>query len=148
MTVMGHDGAMHLPPAFGVGAYQTFSISQPADVLIKAACVDVDCPAYRHGWQTTCDESTDLGKRQADYIRNHSGRTFKEQHTEGLTVFVFEAFQRCFANHATRGGRFLVRDGDWRGNPTGRIFEHENGADWVEDFGEHQQRIADQQERG
>jgi hypothetical protein len=43
---------------------------------------------------------------------------------------------------------YLVADGDWRGNPTGRQRTHQNAADWVEDFGEHQLRIADQVERG
>jgi hypothetical protein len=107
-----------------------------------------------NGWQSTIDESTVLGQQQAHYIRKQSGRAFTESRTEGaLTVFSFEAGQRCFdaGNHRARLDRpelYLVRGGDWRGNPTGEQRQHANAADWVEDFGEHQQRIADQIERG
>jgi hypothetical protein len=41
-----------------------------------------------------------------------------------------------------------VRDGDFRGNPTGRRRMHASGADWVEDFAEHQAKLADQQQKG
>ncbi|QIP87637.1 hypothetical protein GLX30_30455 [Streptomyces sp. Tu 2975] len=90
-----------------------------------------------------------LGRDQAAYIRHKAGRTFREQRRgDGLTVFRFEAHQRCFAEHKTRPELYAVRDGDWRGNPTGRARQHQRPIDWVEDFGEHQQRIADQQQKG
>jgi hypothetical protein len=43
---------------------------------------------------------------------------------------------------------YLVRDGDWRGNPTGRKRQHSRAQDWVEDFGENQLRLVDQQKKG
>ena len=90
-----------------------------------------------------------LGQEQAAYIRHKSGRTFREQRTEaGLTVFRFEAFQRCFAEHRTKPDRFLVRDGDWRGNPTGRGRLHVNGRDWIEDLVEHEGALADLRKKG
>jgi len=138
-----------IEPAMGVGAYQTYSITSPHDRLVPAACEQVGCEQWYYGWQSTVDESTELGRSQAQYIRHQSGRTFREQRTgAGMTVFTFEARQRCFANHQTRPELYVVRDGDWRGNPTGRRRVHANAADWTEDFGEHQQRIADQIERG
>lgn len=138
-----------IQPQLAVGDYQTYSIDAPHDRLVKVACEQVGCDAYRHGWESTIDESTDLGQRQARYIRGESRRTFRELRTAaGLTVFRFEPGQRCFADHQTRPEIYLVRDGDWRGNPTGRTRRHVNAADWQEDFGEHQQRIADQIERG
>jgi hypothetical protein len=63
-------------------------------------------------------------------------------------VFRFDSGQRCFAEHQTNPEQYGVRDGDWRGNPTGRVRAHQRPADWVEDFGEHQIRIADQQQKG
>jgi hypothetical protein len=42
----------------------------------------------------------------------------------------------------------VVRGGDWRGNPTGYRRQHVNGEDWRDDFGEHQQNVADRIERG
>lgn len=138
-----------IDPNLPVGAYQTYSIRQPADTLVRAACEQVGCDAWARGWESSIDESTALGRQQAAYIRQSAGRTFREQRTSaGLTVFRFEAGQRCFAEHRTRPQLFAVRDGDWRGNPTGRTRQHSRPADWVEDFGEHQLRIADQQEKG
>ncbi|MFD5419501.1 hypothetical protein ACFWJT_15930 [Streptomyces sp. NPDC127069] len=138
-----------LPPAHAVQAYQTYSITQKPDVLVRAACQQVGCTAWLRGWTTNLDEATELGRRQAAYIRTHSGRTFREQRTAaGLTVFRFDSGQRCFAEHKTRPEIYGVRDGDWRGNPTGRARTHQRPSDWVEDFGEHQLRIADQQQKG
>jgi hypothetical protein len=138
-----------IEPAHSVEAYQTYSIATPADTFVKAACEQVGCEAWRNGWESVINEATDLGKTQAAYIRSRAGRTFREQRTGGgLTVFRFDSGQRCFAEHQTRPELYAVRDGDWRGNPTGRVRDHSRPEDWVEDFGEHQQRIADQTEKG
>lgn len=138
-----------VPPALPVGAFQTYAIASPHDTTVKAACVQVDCQAWRHGWQTLIDESTDIGRVQADYIRRLSGRTFREGRTgAGQTVFTFEAYQRCFADHRTRPETYTVKDGDWRGNPTGHVRRHTRPADWVEDFGLHQQMVAGQRQAG
>ncbi len=136
-------------PVGPVGAYKTYAILQPTDTRERAACQDVGCLAYRRGWESAFDESTDLGKAQASYIRWESGRDFKEsRNAAGMTVFRFKANQRCFAEHFTHPQIFDVRGGDWRGNPTGQRRRHATVADWVEDSGEHLQRIADQAERG
>lgn len=138
-----------LPPNLMVGDYQTYSITAPRDTAVKTACEQVDCDARRHGWRTLLDEGTPEGQMRAAYIRTKSGRTFTERPGPGgLTEFVFEAGQRCFADHHTRPEFYAVRDGDWRGNPTGRVRQHVRAADWVEDFGEHQQTVADQIQRG
>jgi hypothetical protein len=100
----------------------------------------------------------------ARYFRFQSGRTFTEQRAgDGLTVFTFESHQRCFAEHKTQPQHFLVRGGDWRNmvwvqvapgvwdwrhDPRRVEQVHQNPADWVEDFGEHQQRVAADQARG
>lgn len=136
-------------PSAPVQAYQTFQIMAPKDRAVKAACEQVGCQAWARGWESHIDEGTDLGKRQAAFIRTKSGRTFHEQKTAaGITVFRFESGQRCFAEHQTRPELYVVKDGDWRGNPTGRRREHTRAADWVEDFQDNQGRIADQREKG
>lgn len=128
--------------------YQTFSITSPPDRAVRAACEQVGCEQWRLGWQSVVDESTVLGRSQAAYIRQRSGRTFREQKTgAGLTVFSFDSGQRCFAEHRTRPEIYLVRGGDWR-KQTGPARTHQRAADWREDFGEHQLRIAEQQQRG
>lgn len=138
-----------IEPNLPVGAYQTFQIVSPRDTSVAAACETVACPQWQRGWDSVIDESTQLGRDQAAYIRTQSGRTFREMRTEaGLTVFRFEAHQRCFAEHQTRPEIYLVRDGDWRGNPTGRKRQHTRPGDWVEDFGENQLRLVEDQRRG
>jgi hypothetical protein len=135
-------------PAAPASAYQTFRIISPPDRSVRTACEDAGCLAWRNGWETKVDESTELGRAQAAYIRQRSGRTFREMRTtEGLTVFRFEPGQRCFAEHRTRPEIYAVRGGDWR-QDRGLIRRHTRAADWVEDFAEHQQRIADQTRRG
>jgi len=138
-----------IPPNLLVGDYQTYSITAPPDTLVKAACEQAACPAWLYGWRTLVDETTDLGRQQAVYIRTAARRTFRERPgPAGLTEFLFDSGQRCFGEHRTRPEFYAVRDGDWRGNPTGRVRRHSRPADWVEDFGEHQQAVADQIQRG
>lgn len=136
-----------ITPSAPVQAFQTYRIVSPPDVMVRTACEDAGCLAWRHGWETRIDEGTELGRHQAAYIRQRSGRTFREQHTRGLTVFRFEPRQRCFAEHKTRPELYSVRGGDWR-RDLGLIRQHQNPADWLEDFGLHQQRVKQQSERG
>jgi hypothetical protein len=130
--------------------YQTFQVSTPRDGGILTACKDAGCRYYREGWKSVVDERTELGRRQAHYFRYQSGRTItREQKTaDGRTVFTFAAHQRCFEEHWTRPEIYVVRGGDWRGNPTGMFRQHANAADWVEDFAENQIKLADQLQQG
>lgn len=128
--------------------YQTYSITSPPDRKVRAACEQVGCEHWRLGWQSVIDESTPLGQSQAAYIRQQSGRTFREQKTgSGLTVFAFESGQRCFAEHQTRPEIYAVQGGDWR-KQTGPVRAHQRAADWQDDFGEHQLRLVEQRQRG
>jgi len=143
-----------LQPNMPVTAYKTYRILAPVSSHFRpGTCAEADCPHYLSGWQSRIDESTELGQRQAHYIRRESGRRFTEHRDEaGLTVFGFEAGQKCFGGqHQVRLDRpelYVVQDGDWRGNPTGRVRRHANATDWVDDFGEHQNGLAAQMERG
>lgn len=143
--------ARPITPAGEVQHYQTYTVRAGSDVTVVAACKDSGCQAWAHGWQTTVDERIpgSLGTAQATYIRTKSGRTFTERKTlEGLTVFRFEAFQRCFQEHRTKPDVFIRRHGDWRGNPSGTVYRHTNAQNWIEDFAENQQRIVDRQQEG
>jgi hypothetical protein len=136
-----------IDPSLPVSAYDTYSIDQPADTTVKAACHDVGCPAYLRGWETPVDESTELGRQQAAYIRGRSGRTFTEVAGAGVTVFRFEARQRCFADHKTRPQTFAVRRGDWRAD-LGPLRTHSRPIDWVEDMQEALSSVSDDRKRG
>lgn len=138
-----------LMPQGQVQDYQTFQITTPRDGAVITACKDAGCQAYAKGWQTVVDECTQVGRAQAHYIRWQSGRTFREQKSaDGRTVFRFEAFQRCFEEHRTRPELYVVRHGDWRGNPSGRVRQHQRPDDWVEHFALNQQALADQHRQG
>lgn len=142
-------------PALDVTQVQTFAIATPiATHTREASCAEVDCEHYLNGWRTTVDEGTDLGQQQAYYIRNVSGRHYREDRNQapGLTVFEFEAGQTCFTAEPhriqTRPELFVVRDGDWRGNPTGRRRIHQRPEDWVDEFANHQLAVRELRERG
>lgn len=147
-------------PKVGPEGYRTWRIVSPPDRTVVAACEQVGCPQWRNGWDTVTDERTDdgyvteAGQRvggavAAAYIRQRSGRTFREMRTEtGLTVFRFEAGQRCFAEHRTRPERFAVVGGDWRGNPRRELLVHARPEDWVEHMQSDLDRIATARERG
>lgn len=139
-------GPFRIQPAMPVSAYRTFAVTAPlATHFRKATCEEAECPAYLHGWVTRVQNS-----EQADYIRRHSGRSFEETEPG---VFVFKPGQVCFgaADHRVRLEReehYLVRSGDWRGNPDGQIRKHTNSAHWVEEFAEHQDWLKTLKERG
>ncbi len=143
-----------IPPALPAAAMKTYQIAAPlATHWRKATCEEYGCEQYQHGWQTTVDESTELGQRQAYYIRHDRSRKRAEQRAEGgLTVFVFGPGQTCFRPHQILTGRperFLVTGGDFRGNPLGtRPREHVRPDDWVEDMSETLDDIRTRAERG
>lgn len=152
MTIPSPEG-QRLPPALPVTAMKSYTILAPLSTHYRAAtCEEVACPNITHGFRVVVDEQTDLGQRQAHYLRKLSGRAFTETREAGLTVFTFAPGQRCFTEHRVRRDRperYFTRAGDWRGNPTGqRPYEHTRPEYWVEDFAENQDRIARIVERG
>lgn len=155
-----------IPPRLGAHQVQTYQVAAPpATHTRSASCAEVDCPAHAHGWTTTVDEATELGQRQAAYIRHECSpatatvvapagrRRYVESRTQtGLTAFTFPAGQTCFASHTVpleRPALYIVRGGDWRGNPAGVPGRtHRRPQDWVEDFAGHQDRLAQLQRKG
>lgn len=138
-----------IPPVLPAQSMKTYAIASPKGThWRKASCDEVGCKPHANGWETKVDETTDLGRRQAHYIRRESRRPFKERREAGLTVFTFPAGTECFAGHQVRTDRpelFLVVGGDHRGNPRGERIEH-TPENWVDDFATHQERLARAQE--
>lgn len=133
-------------PKMPAANYRTFQISSPIPTHFrKASCREVECQHYGRGWQTTVDTNTELGARQANYIRLHSGRHFTYTENGGVVTFLFPPGQQCFTTHQVPLGRpeiYVVRGGDWRGNPRGEHRRHVRAADWVDQFANHQDRLA------
>ncbi len=135
--------------------YQTFQLESPRSTHHRrATCEEVRCNEFVNGWRSDIDTSTDLGAMQAEYIRKGSGRKFVEtQIGPTMVSFAFEAGQRCFKSdqhtvHNDREPFYVVRDGDTRGNPTGRRREHARAEDWVEHMSEDLDKIRTARERG
>lgn len=147
-----HRRLFRIDPKMPPTSYKTYQILAPTATHWRpATCAEVDCAAYLHGWSTTVDESTELGAKQAHHIRRESGRGFTEDRTYGgLTTFFFEPGQRCFraSEHKAqvRPEHYLIRPGDWR--DLGEPRRLGSAQSWVDDFGEHQQRVADEIQRG
>ena len=164
-----------IPPTLPVTGMKTYTAATPlATHWREATCTEHDCEAQRTGWLTIIDERhtrdvgaadtpagsvelleamSDQSQRQAYYIRHLSGRAFVESVDEGTghTIFDFGPGQTCFERHVIKTDRpeiYVVRGGDWRGNPRQEGMTHASAADWVEDFSEHQDRIANRVNRG
>jgi hypothetical protein len=131
---------------------------EPGSHWREATCREVDCGAYLRGWQTVIDVSRRArgglpsGTAQANFIRLHCGRSFTAAQAGDLVTFTFPPGQKCFTQHRIPVGRepmFAVTGGDWRGNPLGiRPVRFRDHRSFVDDFGEHQDRLADRQKKG
>lgn len=143
-----------IAPRLGAEHMQTFEITRPKETHTRAAtCEEVECRAYANGWTMTLDLTTELGKRQARYVKYSSGRSYEvaEQY-DGLVTLIFRPGQLCFAEHRVDTDApavYRVRGGDYRGNP-GRIptRTHKKAEYWVEEFAENQDRLKTAIERG
>lgn len=137
-------------PALPVQSYKTYGIKAPiATHHRKATCREVNCSAYANGWRTVIDVSTDLGSKQANYIRLHSGRSFTWSQTESVVEFTFPAGQNCFAEHTVpleREPIFLTRGGDWRAQTSEANVMR--GEDWLDDCMNNQDKLKTIIERG
>lgn len=109
-----------------------------------ATCEDVECEAYRAGWVSTIDERTELGQRQAHYIRTLSGRGFLEEATaDGLTRFLFRPGQPCFTQHRVA----IEREPVYLALSTHRTARRHTAATWQEDHATEVDRLRTFQER-
>jgi hypothetical protein len=138
-------------PKLGPDAFKTYQIVMPVSTHFRpATCQEVECGGYARGWRTTVLPDSE----QAAYIRRHSGRRFtEEKNADGTVSFTFPPGQTCFraADHRATLNRepfYVVKDGDFRGNPRGTAPVRRSQRDWLDDFANHQQSIADTRERG
>lgn len=140
-----------IEPQGRVQDYKTYQIVSPISTHWEpASCAQVDCPEYLNGWRVRIEGLP------AEMV--HTARTAGRKFTE-LEVapnehwLVFEAGQPCFRAQLHRRlldkqEIFIARDGDFRGNPTGQVRRHTRPEFWVEDFAEHQDRLARQIQQG
>jgi hypothetical protein len=140
-----------IPPQGRVQDYKTYQIISPLSTHWRpATCAEVDCPNYLKGWRLRVEGLP------ADMLHaaKTSGRKFTELDvTADEHWLMFEAGQPCFraSEHRKLLDKqeiFVVRDGDFRGNPTGNVRKHTRPEHWQEDFAEHQDKLARQIQQG
>lgn len=131
--------------------YKTYQIVSPLSTHWEpATCQQVDCPDYLNGWRVKIEG---LPAEMVHAART-SGRKFSElEISQNEHWLVFEAGQPCFraSEHRRLLDKqeiFIARDGDYRGNPTGHVRRHTRPEFWLEDFAEHQDKLAEQIQRG
>jgi hypothetical protein len=140
-------------PGLPAEAMKTYRVSAPIPTHFRpATCAEIDCPHYLHGWRTRI-EHIESDPAVLHTARN-SGRRYTEvQVAEGETYLVFEAGQKCFgaSDHKTPVGKpelYLIQGGDHRGNPLGTKPRLLTPTSWRDDFGEHQENLADRIKEG
>jgi hypothetical protein len=147
---MNGPSVFRVDPVGPPGAYKTYEIVRPrATHSRQATCEEVGCPAHRWGWTTRVPVGSDL-----EAAVRASGRAPASRHQDGaVAVYIFAPGTECFESHlhrvpVERPSIYLVRDGDWRGNPSGQGRVHARPEDWVEDFSAHTDKIANELRKG
>lgn len=135
-----------------VHTMRTFQIDQPLETHFRrATCAEVECSAHASGWVMGFDLTDPDKAAAARWIRDHSGRTFTAQVTPGKVVLTFAAGQTCFAKHRVpleREPFYVVRGGDFRGNPTGYRVRPANADDFVDQWDNDLDKLNRIRERG
>lgn len=131
---------------------RTYQIDQPLHTHYRrATCAEVECSAHANGWAMGFDLTDPKKAAAARWIRDHSGRTFTAQLTPGKVVLTFAAGQTCFAKHRVpleREPFYVVRGGDFRGNPTGMVARHKTADTFVDQWDNDLDRLNTIRERG
>jgi len=142
-----------IQPLMGPEAYKTYSVVSPLTSHFRpATCAEADCGYYRDGFQVRVEGL----EPQVLHAVQNSGRKYTVQKpAEGETYLVFEPGQPCLraslhrVRVSDRPPLYVVRDGDYRGNPRGtKTRVHHSPDNWLDDFATHQQAIADEIEKG
>lgn len=147
---------MTLPPT----AFTTYALLQPVETHRRpATCEEAGCLQWHRGWATSVlPGSTDEAMLIAGCRGEVDGRRrvlpTPETTPEGFHRYVFPPGTECFAAsthtvlHDGIEAIGIRRDGNKLGVGNTDVFRHQNLDEWVEDFGEHQQRLSDEAQKG
>jgi hypothetical protein len=138
-------------PKLGPQAYKSYSWRQPLQTHFRrVTCADVRCAEYVNGWVTVVDTATELGQRQYDYLsRDRTRSPHAEKTGTSLVSFTYPPGSQPF--DSTRHEHYrpigyepvtVVHGGDFRGNPRRDPPRIMRPQDWVDDFANHQERLA------
>lgn len=141
-----------IAPALPASAMKTYSISAPKTTHTRpATCAEVDCADYANGWRVSAQA---IGERELAMFRKGGWTWTVLDISEAERWYIFPPGQRCFrfATHRASLERepfYLVKGGDWRGDPRGiGTKQHVRAEDWVDDCANHQIKLADRLAQG
>lgn len=127
-------------PASQVRTYRIAVPRESGTTIVP--CADADCDAYAHGWITTVDRSTDLGKAQYHYLTSSQDRKYLLSEEGDLAHFRFDPGTRCFRTHTEKRGVFLLNDPSRDG-----VIRFGTPDNWRDDMGEHLEKIDESIEK-
>lgn len=129
-------------------AFKTYEILAPLPTHFRpATCQEIECAGYVNGWKTTVLPGTPE-HAQVLALKGRYSFTGPVRNADGTESFTFPAGQQCFhrSQHRVpleREPLYVVRD-ERAAAPVRR----HRAVDWVDDFANHQQGIADRVKRG
>lgn len=139
--------------------YVTYELLQPVGTHRRAAtCEEAGCRPHHDGWSTSLipgstDEALILAtcRGEVDGIRRPQPTPTRTP--EGFNRYVVPAGTPCFKarTHTVlldRPAFGIRRDGNKLGVGSDQLYQHSNLDEWVEDFGDHQQGLADEAAKG
>lgn len=144
-----------IAPALPAHAMKTFEVRQPlATHFRQVPCAEAGCDKYAAGWVMGFD-LTEMAKVNAANSINRvvkaRGMRCKVERVGTKAIFTFPPGQSCLEGHRVLVGReplYIVRGGDWRGNPRRESYRHASGDAFMDDWRTSQDRIEAFKRRG
>lgn len=147
-------------PEAGPEHFKTYSMARPLSTHWRTAtCAEYECEGYLRGFMLSIDLGTELGQRQYHYVTHDKSRSYTiQRESERLVHVLYGPGNECFASVSKQATHVVLRDrppfylvsgGDWRGNPRGTPrYVHRRPEDWVDDFANHQDKLAEAARKG
>lgn len=140
-TVFGPNGEQRISPLFPAANMTTYELQQPLETHYRVVgCKEFECEKFHKGWQMGYD-LTDPAKVEAANLLVEIARKrhmlFSHKIVGTVVTFTFQPGQECFETHREpleRDPFAIRRNGDWRGNPRGESYRHDNLENWIDDF--------------
>lgn len=139
-----------------IDPHVTYAIRSPQTER-KATCEEINCEAWRNGWQTTIPVDADSLRTfrdacngRLDGLKRHAISVDSDS-PKDRAVFMFLPGNPCFdaVTHRVRKELYFVGHGAW--NNQFRIQsarQHTRPEDWQEDMALHLLRLKEDEERG
>lgn len=138
-------------PVGPVQAYRTYAVLPDRRTAPRrATCEEFGCLNWRNGFAVPIPAGPEGERRRQILKASRRSYTLRTKE-DGTILAIFPPGTTCFAVETHRvqtSELFVVRGGDWRGNPTGYRRVHQRPADWVEDCSIHLDKIATEARRG